>query len=185
MIETYKDFNKTYTPEVSEAYPTEAAICNALSFAGYVLPQGLYPTNADSLANFMKDNENVDNFYKNYSPTLYKEYRSKMPGRYLPIDVVQVLIQSVNLWLEKDILNFEELTVEEIQEKVSNGNPVLIIATDNNTRSLIPILGIDDKSEWVAAMENTTIKELSAGIIKPTYSDKKWVITIKSAEPVI
>lgn len=192
QIETYKNFNKTEpTLEVSKDYPLEAAVCNALLLAGYTLPLGFFKLGCESLADFIKTSDEVDKFYKSTAPILYGEYRAKAPGYFKPSEVISVLVHSVNLWLgEKDILSFEMLTSNEIEENYLNkSQPVLLIYRDDKVSSLIPVTynnttgksyeAIDDKGS-VVHLDKSLLKNF-----KPFDSDKKWVVTIRPAEPVI
>ena len=182
MIETYKNFNKEApNGDLSKDYPTESAVCYALEFAGHTLPYGLFKTAYESLVDFMKGEE-VDNFYKNNAPILYGDYRAKIPGYYAPASVLSVLIYGVNAWLKKDILTFEELNMSEIREKLEVGNPVLVVSSDGTTQGLIPFVGIaENKFVYPAILAGLGKEEY----FKPFWNDKKWVITIKPAEPVI
>ena len=202
MVELYKNFNKeTIELETSDKYPIEAAICNALKYAGYTLPMGLYSKACDSLGDFMETNQQVENYYKTYSPTLSKEYHAKMPGYFKPSEVIEVLINGVNEWLGKDILSFQQsLSREEITSKLEAWEPILVIvAKDPQHHYILPLLGQDKNEEsstegkgviyTLETYNNIFNDELKDGTlfdkIKPFHSNNKWVITIKPAEPVI
>lgn len=194
MIETYKNFNKE-TPvfEQSTEYNAEAAICNALAFAGHTMPLGLFATGCASLGDFLKTEE-IENYYKNTAPVLYGDYRAKIPGYYKPSEVIRVLVYGANQWMGKDILTFTKMEVSDILEEVKKGNPIIVAASNGNIHKLVPILGYEEvKAEGDGAASSqlnipADCQDAFANGFnnaKPFTSSEKWVITIAPAEPVI
>lgn len=160
--ENYSQLNNEVNPKNT---CNTTSMVTALDFSGYKFPDDIFPEfkqPEDKLTMFCLTNEDVLDFYKKISPTMFNQWKTEFeklkkenPNKelkdyvfkdsYPPNEVHSVLSYATNKWLGVENATFfkTDLTVEDITKELIDMKPVVVSVKFGKLDHVLTLVGVN------------------------------------------
>ncbi len=180
-LPNFSQRNNEYIDEITNKNIAHS-MCNVTSYCmAYSYCGGKFPNNSkkytqeeDKFLEYIRNNKDVNEYYKKLLPVFYKSWKNNEKDNYPPEQIHDVLSYAFNKYVEYNASSFCEKTDIDsmIKEIINNGRPMVLSGKFGKLNHIVCLVGIKtDKKIAEHLNERNLIKYVKNFIIDDPYGD--------------